>query len=102
MSDTDLALGRRLPWSLLVLVLLLPAALLLRDLARHRASKLTGVKVDDLGDFDIVLDFSLTERSGRNSPQAVETMRQLTSRRLHLAAVADLAKLGADPPHAAR
>jgi cytochrome oxidase Cu insertion factor (SCO1/SenC/PrrC family) len=70
MSDIDLALSRRLPWGLLVLALLLPAVLVLRDLARSRAATPTGVKAAELGDFGFVPDFSLTERSGRDLKRA--------------------------------
>jgi protein SCO1/2 len=70
MSDIDLALSRRFPWGLLVLALLLPAVLVLRDLARSRAATPTGVKADELGDFGVVPDFSLTERSGRELKRA--------------------------------
>jgi cytochrome oxidase Cu insertion factor (SCO1/SenC/PrrC family) len=65
MSDVDLALSRRLPWGLLVLALLLPVVLGLRDLARSRAVTAAGAKASELGDFGAVPDFSLTERSGR-------------------------------------
>jgi protein SCO1/2 len=70
MSDVELALSRRLPWGLLVLALLLPVVLVLRDLARSRAATAPRVNADELGDFGVVPDFALTERSGRELTRA--------------------------------
>ena len=65
MNDVDFGSGHRLPWLLLALALLLPAALWLRDASRHGAPTPGGAKVEELADFGVVPDFSLTERSGR-------------------------------------
>src|SRR5262249_31559680 len=54
MNDVELALSRRLPWGLLVLALLLPVVLVVRDLARSRAATAPGAKADELDDFGIV------------------------------------------------
>jgi len=70
MSDVDLVLSRRLPWALLVLALLLPTLLVFRDWARPRAATDAGARADELGDFGVVPDFSLTERSGRELKRA--------------------------------
>jgi cytochrome oxidase Cu insertion factor (SCO1/SenC/PrrC family) len=70
MSDVDLALSRRLPWGLLLLALLLPAVLALRDWVRSRAAAPTGLNAEELGDFGVVPDFSLAERSGRELKRA--------------------------------
>jgi cytochrome oxidase Cu insertion factor (SCO1/SenC/PrrC family) len=65
MNGVDFGSSHRLPWLLLVLALLLPTALWLRDASRHGATTSGGAKVEDLADFGVVPDFSLTERSGR-------------------------------------
>ncbi len=70
MSDDDLALSRRLPWGLLVLALLLPVALAFRDTRRLVSSRAAEAKADALGDFGVVPNFSLTERSGREITRA--------------------------------
>jgi cytochrome oxidase Cu insertion factor (SCO1/SenC/PrrC family) len=65
MNGADLGSTDRLPWLLLVLALLLPAALWLHDANRHGALTLRSGKAEELGDFGVVPDFTLTERSGR-------------------------------------
>jgi cytochrome oxidase Cu insertion factor (SCO1/SenC/PrrC family) len=70
MSALDMASSRRLPWGLLVLALLLPAVLVLRDVARSRAARPAEVNADGLDDFGVVPDFSLVERSGRELKRA--------------------------------
>jgi cytochrome oxidase Cu insertion factor (SCO1/SenC/PrrC family) len=65
MNDVDSESSHRLPWLLLLLALLLPAALWLREVGRHSGMTPRGAKAEALGDFGVVPDFSLTERSGR-------------------------------------
>ncbi len=64
MNGSDFGSTDRLPWLLLVLALLFPAALWLHDASRHGPLTLRGGKGEALADFGVVPDFTLTERSG--------------------------------------
>jgi protein SCO1 len=70
MNDVARTSGQRLPWLLLALALLLPIALLLGDVARTGAPTARAAKVEELGDFGLVPDFSLAERGGRELARA--------------------------------
>jgi protein SCO1 len=70
MNDVARTSSQRLPWLLLALALLLPIALLLRNVARSGAPTARAAKVEDLGDFGVVPDFSLVERGGRELARA--------------------------------
>jgi protein SCO1 len=55
--------GERLPWVVLAVALLLPLAVLVRNAGRSPGMARQGA--EELGDYGVVPDFSLVERSGR-------------------------------------
>ena len=70
MSEVNLISRLRLPWPLLALALIWPAALWLRDKTPAGLPSAREQNGDELGDFGVVPDFSFTERSGRSLARA--------------------------------